>query len=455
MAEKDDWVVTIKNELQRMDTIRTEEKQHWDKRSIYRVPACVVTDLNMKAYKPQFVSFGPYHHGEDHLKPMEEHKHRALLHFLKRSSKPLESYLNALAEVAQSLKDSYESLDLVWERDTDRFLRMMILDGCFMLEVLRNNMHTAYQKSTQTVNDYVANDPIFSNHGNLHIVPYIRRDMLMLENQLPMLLLTTLLDEETKQDEEFVNKLILQFCSGNTRFAAVYPSMGKCLHLLDVHRKILLWPDTRNLTSRQGKSWWHWDPSSSRMAHEAGAGDEIIRSAMEIHAAGISFKKSKSQSLKDITFEAGKLRLPPIVVDDTTESMFLNLIIFERFHVGVGNEVTSYLFFMDSIIDSAKDVSLLQDKGIIQNALGSDKAVAELFNTISKDATLDPASSLDLVHKTVDKYCKQRCNKWRANAKHTYFTNPWAIISVIAAFVLFTLTILQTIYSMLSYYNPQ
>ncbi|KAF7123310.1 hypothetical protein RHSIM_Rhsim12G0118100 [Rhododendron simsii] len=452
MAEKDDWVVTIKDELQRMDTIRTEEEQHWDKRSIYRVPASVVTDLNMKAYKPQFVSFGPYHHGEDHLMPMEEHKHRALLHFLKRSSKPLESYLNALAEVAQSLKDSYETLDLVWEKGTDRFLRMMILDGCFMLEVLRNNTQTVDQKSTQTVN-YVANDPIFSYHGNLHIVPYIRRDMLMLENQLPMLLLTMLLDEETKQDEEFVNKLILQFCCGNTRFAAAYPSMGKCLHLLDVHRKILLWPDTCNLTSRQTKSWWRWNPCC-RMGHEAGAGDEIIRSAMEIHAAGISFKKSKSQSLKDITFEAGKLRLPHIVVDDITESMFLNLIVFERFHVGVGNEVTSYLFFMDSIIDSAKDVSLLQDKDIIQNALGSDKAVAELFNSISKDATLDPASSLDHVHKTVYKYCKQRCNKWRANAKHTYFTNPWAIISVIAAIVLFALTLLQTIYTMLSYYDP-
>ncbi|KAF7123940.1 hypothetical protein RHSIM_Rhsim12G0117800 [Rhododendron simsii] len=211
MARKDDWVVTIKDELQRMDTIRTVEKQHWDKRSIYRVPASIVTDLNMKAYKPQFVSFGPYHHGEDHLMPMEEHKHRALLRFLKRSSKPLESHLNALAEAAQSLKDSYESLDPVWETDTDRFLRMMILDGCFMLEVLRNNTQTADKKSTQTVNDYVANDPIFSNHGKLHIVPYIRRDMLMLENQLPMLLLTTLLDEETKQDEEFVNKLILQF----------------------------------------------------------------------------------------------------------------------------------------------------------------------------------------------------------------------------------------------------
>ncbi|KAI8528284.1 hypothetical protein RHMOL_Rhmol12G0137900 [Rhododendron molle] len=189
MAKKDDWVVTVKDEMERMDSIQTVEKQHWDKRSIYKVPA-FVRDLNLKAYKPQSVSFGPYHHGEHHLAPMEKHKHRPLLHFLKRSNKPLESYIRSLAEVAQILKDSYESLDLAWESDTERFLRMMIVDGCFMIEVLHN--------FTNTRNDCADNDPIFSNHGKLLIVPYIRRDMLMLENQLPMLLLTTLLDEETK-----------------------------------------------------------------------------------------------------------------------------------------------------------------------------------------------------------------------------------------------------------------
>ncbi|KAF7124131.1 hypothetical protein RHSIM_Rhsim12G0117000 [Rhododendron simsii] len=446
MAGKDDWMVTVKEELKRMApsaTIGAAEEPNWDKRSIYRVPASIVTDLNIKAYKPQFVSFGPYHHGKDHLMPMEKHKHRALLHFLKRSNKPLESYVNSLAEVAQSLKDSYESLDPVWESNTNRFVQMMIVDGCFMIEVLRN-----FKEAT---NDYADSDPIFSNHGKLHIVPYIRRDMLMLENQLPMLLLTTLLEvekEETKNDDEYVNKLILKFCCRNG--FPLDSSMGKCLHLLDVHRKILLWEDTNGGGDKGQK-----DKKGKTDSKASAGGEEIIRSAMELNEAGINFRKSRTQSLKDISFEGGKLTLPLIVVEDTTESMFLNLIAFERFHVGVGNAVTSYVFIMDSIIDSARDVSLLHDEGIIQNALGSDKAVAALFNSISKDATLDPASSLDLVHKKVDKYCKKRRHKWRAYAKHTYFRNPWAIISVIAAIVLFTLTILQTIYTMLSYYDPQ
>jgi hypothetical protein len=58
----------------------------------------------------------------------------------------------------------------------------MILDGCFMLEILRGS----------TI-DYASNDPIFSKHGKiLYIMPLIKRDMLMLENQLPMRVLDEL-----------------------------------------------------------------------------------------------------------------------------------------------------------------------------------------------------------------------------------------------------------------------
>ncbi|KAM7501584.1 hypothetical protein LguiB_000488 [Lonicera macranthoides] len=127
---------------------------------IYKVPSHV-TEINKKAYKPQ-----------------AEYKRRALLYFLKRSNKPLWSYVEALSQVSQELKDSYWTLDLVWQQDTNAFLQLMIRDGCFMLETLRI--------ATQMMNDYATNDLIFNNHGKLYNMPYIRRDMLMLENQLPL-----------------------------------------------------------------------------------------------------------------------------------------------------------------------------------------------------------------------------------------------------------------------------
>ncbi|KAK6917035.1 Protein of unknown function DUF247, plant [Dillenia turbinata] len=426
-----DWVSKVNEELEKMpDT--SNEMEYWKKRSIYKIPACV-TELNKKAYMPQAVSFGPYHHGEKHLQQMEDHKHRALFHFLKRSNRHFQLFVDSLAEAVQELKDSYDLLDPAWHEDTNAFLQLMILDGCFMLEILRT--------ATQTLDDYAPNDPIFSGHGQLHIMPYVKRDMLMLENQLPMLVLEKLLAVESGKpmDEEFLNKLINNFCSPG--FPLVN-KIGKCLHVLDAHRKCMLQVDPRWKIRR-----------AKRHAAVHGGTDEIIRSATELNEAGIRFKKSKSTSLRDISFHRGVLDLPMIVVDDTTESMFLNLMAFERFHVGAGNEVTSYIFFMDNIIDSSGDVSLLHSKGIIQNAIGSDKAVAKLFNSISKDITLDPDSSLDIVHKKVNEYCKKRWNEWRANLIHTYFRNPWAILSVVAAIFLFALTILQTIYSIYPYYH--
>lgn len=234
-----------------------------------------------------------------------------------------------------------------------------------------------------------------------------------------------------QREDGIVIRLILNFFDQKR-----VGNMGKCLHILDVYRKSLLEEPDKNVDhkARQGE-------------------DQIIRSATELNEAGIQIQKSETKSLKDISFHRGVLKLPPIMVDDTTQSSYLNLMAFERLHVNAGNEVTSYIFFMDNIIDSAGDVSLLHSSGIIQHAVGSDKAVAELFNSLSKDVTLDPENRLAKVHNSVSYYCKKPWNAWRADIMHNYFRNPWSILSVIAAIFLFALTTIQTVYSVLSYAN--
>jgi hypothetical protein len=91
--------------------------------------------------------------------------------------------------VVQDLKDSYDQLDKSWKDDTSKFLQLMILDGCFMVEIMR----VAIQPS----NNYAADDPIFSSHGRVYTVPFIKRDMLIVENQLPMLVLYKLVAVES------------------------------------------------------------------------------------------------------------------------------------------------------------------------------------------------------------------------------------------------------------------
>ncbi|XP_028798188.1 UPF0481 protein At3g47200-like [Neltuma alba] len=181
----------------------------------------------------------------------------------------------------------------------------------------------------------------------------------------------------------------------------------------------------------------------------------IIPSARELQEAGITFKPSRIHSLKDVSFNGGILRIPSIILDDCTETTLLNLIAFERVHVGAGSEVSSFVFFMDNIIDKEIDVVILEQKGIVQNALGSDKAVAKLFNSLSRDVSVDrQGGGLDIVQVSVCRYCKKPWNKWRANLIETYFRNPWAIVSLAAAIFLFVLTIVQTVYTILQFYQP-
>ncbi|CAH9082537.1 unnamed protein product [Cuscuta epithymum] len=484
-----DWVIKVNEESVRRraednaatnsnnDTGKDEEEGRWKKRCIYRIPQAF-TEVNKKAYKPLVVSLGPYHHGEDHLKVMEEHKHRALVHFLRRSGKPLERYLHSLTPLVQDLKNAYDcpgrygasddDQETVqwWQKDAD-FMRLMVQDGCFMLEILRTAAISAYYSLGK--DDYAPWDPVFSDHGRLYLIPHLRRDMLVLENQLPMLVLYTLYAVSThdeydgvldEKDVNFINNLIIEIWSPDSR----EKKFGKCLHVLDLYRKNLLWEPAKYAHKRHqqvnkmrgAQRAAHLRRKTTTVSSRSGGGGDgqIVRSAIELYEAGIRIKKNKTRSLTDISFRGGVLRLPLITLDDTSESMFLNLMAFERSHVGAGNEITAYIFFMDTIIDSSKDVSLLHASGVLQNAIGSDKAVAKLFNSLSRDITMDPQSSLDVIQNAVSEYCKIPWNQWRANLIHTYFQNPWAILSVIAAILLFALTIAQTVYSILPYYKP-
>ncbi|KAL6622835.1 hypothetical protein ACP70R_032714 [Stipagrostis hirtigluma subsp. patula] len=411
--EESAWVSEVEKAV-RDEAASAEEAARWRRHSIYRVPACI-KDLNRKAYQPQVVSLGPFHHGEPQLLPMDAHKRRSL-------------FAAAVGDAAERLEGAYQGLGDEWRGEA--FVELMVTDGCFLLEVMRT-------ASGWEANDYDADDPVFSAHGLLYTVPYIRRDMLMIENQLPLLVLDRLLAVETgkTENDDLINRMVLRFLSPTAWPLAT--GVGLALHPLEVLRRSLLYGPT---------------PAPHRAPLESPP-DDIIRSAEELYDAGVRFKRSQTSSLLDIRFHGGTLHLPPIAVDDTTESMLLNLMAFERLHAGAGNDVTAYVFFMDSMVDSARDVALLAAGRIVQNTVGSDRAVAKLFNGLSRDVVLEPQGALDEVHRRVNAYCRKPWNRWRANLVHTYFRSPWSFLSLAAAVFLLVMTVMQTVYTVLQYYG--
>ncbi|XP_078149458.1 UPF0481 protein At3g47200-like [Carex rostrata] len=306
---------------------------------------------------------------------------------------------------------------------------MMLLDGCFMIEVLRMNEHS---------DDYATNDPVFSSRMNPLRKPYIKRDMLLLENQLPLLVLKALLEVENvgQTDDEYINGLVLSYCGKNLK--ANLSTLAS--HPLELYRMSLLHEDTTS----QVKS-----PPISET--------KVIENAVELWESGVRFrcKVGDHASLRNINFDpkTGMLELPFLPVHDGTEHFLLNMVAYEQIHVGTGNDIMSYVMFMDALIDTADDVKLLQKKKIIINSLASHKDVADLFNKLSKEAAHDaPNDVFNNVRFELSNYYEKRRNKWRASLRHQYLHNPWRVLSILAASLVIFLTFVQTLYSVLTFH---
>ncbi|RHN40451.1 hypothetical protein MtrunA17_Chr8g0354871 [Medicago truncatula] len=386
---------------------------------------------------------------------------------------------------------------------------MMILDGCFILEIVRR--------------------PSPNNYNNL--LPYILRDMLILENQIPMTVLHTLLQVEKgdkviilmvfslklfffikkkKKKKNTLKKfdythIYLKF-KPNTKIALIHVNISKtlvfssyiiiincnnyipkfCHETLQGYNQLSLYSDFKFLLGldilrpsySMGEFMHVLDMFRKYVIPPPTEVEEMLpnalvvtaysnisvsyRSAVELDDAGISFQKSETSNFGDVSFKRGVLRLPFMVLDENTPYIFHNLTAFESLHIEVGKEVTMFLLFMSSIINSAKDVSILCQSGILINAYGSYEDIAKLFNSLPKEIPIDESlgfggmlkvNDFSKMRSEIDEFCKKPWNKWRANLTHTYFRNPWSMVSLVAAIFLFALTSIQTGYSIAQFYQ--
>ena len=140
-------------------------------------------------------------------------------------------------------------------------------------------------------------------------------------------------------------------------------------------------------------------------------------------------------------------------MDDSTGPKFFNLIAYEMcpdFENDYG--VTSYISFLDSLIDEAKDVIDLRKEGILHNLLGSDEEVALFFNEIGTDLVPNPEIYRD-VRSKIQKYHEKKRMTYINEVIHNHFSSPWTVVAFTAALFALILSIAQTVYSILAYYQ--
>ncbi|KAL5717579.1 hypothetical protein ACHQM5_010561 [Ranunculus cassubicifolius] len=403
---------------------------------ISRVPRAL-RKVNEDAYTPQVVSIGPYHHGSERLRAMEQHKVRYLSDFFERKPRhSLEDFVERLKILEESARQCYgPSIEI----ESDAFLEMMLLDGCFIIELIF--------KFCEKREEVMKKDPLFHIHS---MIPAIRVDMLLLENQYPFVVLEQLLslffgDDPQNFSGSFCIKHVLQFFNFKYLLSMaqedrVESDPSEITHFLDLLRECCL-------------------PSLPYSWVEQEEDHKFIPSATELHEAGVKFRKGGGNSFMDLKFtirgvlrKKGVFEIPPLTVQDTTEVLFRNLIAFEQCFKTSGEQyVTHYLALLDFLINSPKDVSILRRSGIIVNFLGDNDQVSVLFNKIFLGVTLfaDHFYFYKL-SRDVNRYYNTPWHSFRAMLDREYFYSPWSTASSIAVIIVVVCTIIQAVCSVIS-----
>ncbi|KAJ6845225.1 UPF0481 protein-like [Iris pallida] len=399
-------------------------------RTICRVPRHL-REGDPVAYEPRIISFGPFCRDNSAVKPMEELKLRYVRRLLRRNPNAvLEDYVNLIRGLEVRLRACY-SEDIAM--DSHKFVEMMLLDGCFFVELLLMISSHEYEQEEEE-----KKDPVLTTPWALNL---IYSDMLMLENQIPFFIIDGVFKLATfrRSCPGSLTDLLLQFfdvilpCERTSS----PPPADTFYHVLHfVHCRILLFKSNR--TSEN-----HRTPES-------------VPCATMLKEAGVKFREKTAESFLEVAFhDDGTMEIPKLLLYDRTNSLFRNLIAFEQCFPEAGTHIATYAVFMDCLIDSGEDVALLHRRGCLMNGLGNDEEAARLFNRLCKGVVIDYDSCyLASLFKDVKKHCDSRWYKYRATLMRDYFSNPWAFLSLLGVLIVIHLTVVQALFAILAYFNP-
>ncbi|TYH47078.1 hypothetical protein ES332_D11G386400v1 [Gossypium tomentosum] len=405
---------------------------------IRKVPSTLRrTEDFMKYFKPKVISIGPIHHDDPTLHESKELKLKLAAHFVKNIGVDKDSLYRNMKKEIDGLRNCYDPKELEkYSNDNEKLAWMFFVDGCAILQAI-------YMR-------YGTYDDFYAVYGQLFIkndlLTFVYSDLLLLENQIPFRVLELL--TSSSNGEQFMNAII-RFIDDTVITPAEdsewWPQQGgDRIHLLHLLRVRLLFNKENQLLNRFP---FYIEHRFSNEARTKRCHSYPFRNVKELKKAGIWLKASQTSCLTDISFNriffVGKLCLPPMTVDDST----MNLIAYEMCP-DFDNDftVTSYMCFLDLLIDEAEDVQDLRAAGTLNNGLGSDEGVAKIFNKMNTD--LVPSSMIySEVKQKIHNHCKTTWIKHAAQAYHTYFRSPWTFLAFVGAITALLLGTLQTYYT--------
>ncbi|KAK6156548.1 hypothetical protein DH2020_010796 [Rehmannia glutinosa] len=438
---------------------------------VFRVPK-TLTESKPEAYAPQNLGLGPYHHLRPELYKMQQQKLAAIRKFL--GPEKIHNFRRAVEALVQSEPVLRACYDQYLDLDIQTLAWILAIDGLYLLQFLKNY-------------------PELKN---------LTGDILMLENQIPVVLLEKIrqvfelddynslfddfqafcrdnspleLNEEHfvilgKTDQVHLLHLMYYLILNNTniqdgRFRISMFSGGVERILLDNVVDGLQFLGDRGLpgagTAGQVVSFLEkvpWDKILGLFKKGYCCNNEQNPSVDEIgipsvsqmtEIAGIKFSVTPG-GIRDIRFDDHDenwktFYLPVIKINAISEIILRNLVAYEAALAKPGStvEVAEYVDLMCGIIDNQKDVDILRKEKIIESEL-DDEEIVSIFNGISK--SMRKNSSKSNIEEAIDNVNARYDNLGRVKVKRfvqKYVYASLKLMSVLITIAVLVLLILQ------------
>ncbi|KAJ0807514.1 hypothetical protein HanOQP8_Chr00c024g0717391 [Helianthus annuus] len=338
------------------------------------------------------------------------------------------------------MREAYSSMNkikgfYVWtENYSDaKIAKMMVMDACFILEFMVKSKESACQ----------------SYQGRLLQYYSVLHDMVLLENQIPLFFL-----------DKIFQRTIFKVL-GNT------PLVELILPVLKAHNLFGVDMETKNISIDDTTTPHIFDllhkcytPQNDNPTNTEPASRIPTHSAVNLYRAGINIRPNQNPKwLMELKVEKNwfrcfygwnmlSLKMPVLKVHDSTEFLLRNLIAYEQsFQTDkLHSYVTSFALAMDMLMNTQEDVAKLIDSGVLINHMGSNEEAANMINNICKHVTWEEFIYGKL-WKEIDDHCNDYWPKHIAKMWTTYFSSPWSMIALIAGIMLFTLAVIDTIFT--------
>ncbi|XP_006660467.2 uncharacterized protein LOC102713845 [Oryza brachyantha] len=411
------------------------------------------------------VAVGPFHR-RDHWLPFPDDAKLPFLRYLQdQCDLDVDRYVAALAEERDRLRDEFADDDAAGDdvaaeilRVEEKFLQMVLLDSCFILVVSMmlsklwagGDGAGCVSRAASISREYFILHMAVSQHAE-----DIKLDLLVLENQVPFaavkLLAASCSNLKLRSSvEELVLGCFDDILPRRASPAGAAAGATEFLHVLHLFH----W-------SRVPASKYCIVSTPRKVVQIKEESERLFPCSMELCRSAVWFREAAA-SCGDLDMwfwsrtasPVAVMTIPRFQVHEYSAGVLHNMVAFEKhFHWAHGACVTAHVARMEGLVRCAQDAAFLRRRGVLSSMRKTDAELVEFFRELGEEtvgARL-PDEYADMVD-AVAWHRKRKVSWWCGGFVLHFFPSPWVVVSLVAAAAVIVVpSLLQTVYTMLSY----